>query len=104
MLIAGPAPLQETGARAGGPAAALVSHSPPLTLNQARAMQETVAAMGPVEPPHPVLPSVMLRENAGGGVREGPTRAQTIFDNGLNALVILFLGWIITLVLPRQGT
>jgi hypothetical protein len=81
----------------------MISQSFPLTLRETRAMQETVAAVKPVETPHPVLPSVWLRTVVEGGIQKGPTTGQTLLDTGLNILVILFLGWITALVIRRPG-
>ncbi len=64
-------------------------------------MQEAIAAVRPVEPPHPVLPSVWLRSIAEEGRRDGPTTAQAVLDTGLNVFVMVFLGWVVTLVVRR---
>ena len=101
VLLAGPAPYSEATHFGGSPAAALVSQSPPVSLQEARAMQEAIATTGPVEPPHPVLPSVWLRSIAEEGLPQGPTRAQAILDTGLNVFVMLFVGWVIALVVRR---
>ena len=103
ILIAGPAPFQQTSPLVGSPAVAMISQSYPLTLRETRAMQETVAAVKPVETPHPVLPSVWLRTVVEGGIQKGPTTGQTLLDTGLNILVILFLGWITALVIRRPA-
>ncbi|UCE63320.1 MAG: hypothetical protein JSU59_10690, partial [Nitrospirota bacterium] len=103
ILIAGPAPFQQTSPLAGSPAVAMISQSHPLTLRETRAMQETVGAVKPVETPHPVLPSVWLRTVVEGGIQKGPTTGQTLLDTGLNILVILFLGWITALVIRRPA-
>jgi hypothetical protein len=101
ILIAGPAPFQQTSPLVGSPAVAMKSQSYPLTLRETRMMQETIAAVKPVETPHPVLPSVWLRTVVEGGMQKGPTTSQTLLDTGLNLLVILFLGWITALVIRR---
>ena len=101
ILIAGQAPFQQTSPLVGSPAVAMISRSHPLTLRETRAMQETVAAVKPVETPHPVLPSVWLRTVVEGGIQKGLTTGQTLLDTGLNILVILFLGWITALVIRR---
>ncbi|MFQ5992710.1 MAG: glycine betaine ABC transporter substrate-binding protein, partial [Nitrospiraceae bacterium] len=87
VLLAGPAPYSEATHLGGSPAAALISQSPPVSLEEARAMQEAIATIGPVEPPHPVLPSVWLRSIAEGGLPQGPTTAQAMLDTGLNVFV-----------------
>ncbi len=101
VLIAGPAPHLETGPFAGSPAAALISQGPPLTLKEARAMQESIDAVRSVEPPHPALPSVWLRSIADEGAREGPGMAQAILDTSLNVGAMIFLGWVMALVVRR---
>ena len=101
ILIAGRAPLQRSSPLAGSPAVAMISQSHPLSLRETRAMQETIAAVKPVETPHPVLPSVWLRTVVEGGKQNGPTTVQTLLDTSLNILVILFLGWVAVLVIRR---
>ena len=104
ILIAGPAPFQQTSPLVGSPAVAMISRSHPLTLRETGSMQESIAAVKPVETPHPALPSVWLRTVVEGGIQKGPTTGQTLLDTSLNILVILFLGWIVALVVRRPAS
>ena len=53
IVIAGPSPITSPGPLGGGPATALLTQNPPITLEQANALAQ---AIGNMEPPDPMLP------------------------------------------------
>jgi len=95
IVIAGPSPKTTSpGPLGGGPGGALLTQNPPLSIEQANALAQ---AIGNLEPPDPMLPSVWLRSLVQGpSTKEGKT-GHDLLDTGLNIAILVFLGWLGTI-------
>jgi len=89
VVLAG-ATAQANALVSGGPAAALPSAGKPLTAAEAEALAE---AVGTLELPDPVLPAAAAPPAAA----EASAINEAALDTALNVLVLLFLGWLVTL-------
>ncbi len=100
VLIAGPTPQSGKALRSGGPAGALPSQSPPVTVEQA----QKLAGFFPLtEAPDPSLPSIWIRQLQGAPYGGGPQSGGAIMDTVLSVFAGLFLLWIGALVLRRPS-
>jgi hypothetical protein len=95
VLLAGPSrrPLREV--LRPGPGSALLVEALPLPIEEVRLLAE---ATGVPEWPDPVLPVAWT----GGAQTEGPSKSNTTLNTVLNVLVLLFLGWLVSLVARRS--
>ena len=100
VVLAGPSPSFTAGPLGGGPAAALLTQNPPLTVEQADALAK---ASGNPEPPDPILPSVWVRSFLESQETGQLTAGQNLLDTTLNIGIILFLGWLGVLVIRGQN-
>lgn len=96
VVLAGPSPSFTPGPLGGGPAAALLTQNPPLTVEQADALAK---AIGNPEPPDPILPSVWVRSLLEYQETGKLTTGQNLLDTALNIGIIVFLGWLGVLVI-----
>ena len=58
-------------------------------------------AIGNMEPPDPILPSVWLRSLVHGPSTSEVTTDHDLLDTGLNLAIIVFLGWLGVILLRR---
>ncbi len=100
VVLAGPSPSFAPGPLGGGPAAALLTQNPPLTVEQANALAK---AIGNPEPPDPILPSVWVRSLEDFQETGKLTAGQNLLDTTLNIGIIVFLGWLGVLVIRGQN-
>jgi glycine betaine/choline ABC-type transport system substrate-binding protein len=98
IVLAGPSPSFSAGPQAGGPAGALLTKNLPLTAEQAYALAK---AIGILEPPDPLLPSVWVRSLVETQETGKLTAGQNLLDTTLNIGILLFLGWLGVLVMRR---
>jgi glycine betaine/choline ABC-type transport system substrate-binding protein len=98
IVFASPSPNIGPGPLGGGPAAALLTQNPPLTVEQANALAQ---AIGNPEPPDPILPSVWMRSVVQSHAAHEGTTGQNLLDTVLNAGIIVFLVWVGMLVIRR---
>ncbi len=98
VLLAGPAPSTGPMGAAGGPASTLASAAQPLVPEKVHALS---TASGALEAPDPVLPSAWMQSTSD-AVNDEPVH-QVLYTI-LNALVLLFVGWLIWLVVRRDRT
>ncbi|NKB80520.1 MAG: hypothetical protein GKS05_01215 [Nitrospirales bacterium] len=101
VVLAGPSPSFAPGPLGGGPAAALLTQNPPLTVEQADALAK---AIGNLEPPDPILPSVWVRSLMESQETGKLTAGQNLLDTTLNIGIIVFLGWLGVLVIRGQNS
>ena len=100
VVVAGPSPSFTPGPLGGGPAAALLTQNPPLSIEQADALAK---AIGNLEPPDPILPSVWVRSLVDSQETGQLTAGQNLLDTTLNIGIILFLGWLGVLVIRGKN-
>ena len=98
IVIAGPSPITSPGPLGGGPGAALLTRNPPISIEQANALAQ---AIGNMEPPDPILPSVWLRSVVQGPGTSEATTGHDLLDTGLNIAILVFLGWLGVLLIRR---
>ena len=99
IVIAGPSPKITPGPLGGGPGGALLPQNPPVTIEQANALAQ---AIGNLEPPDPMVPSVWLRTLVQGpGTKEGESE-HDFHDTSLNIAILAFLGWLGLLLIRRS--
>jgi osmoprotectant transport system substrate-binding protein len=96
VVLAGPGRQPHPSGMRGGPAAALLVEAKPISVEQAELLSE---ATGVPELPDPVLPASLL-----GASDTTDAEDHEVMDTVLNALVILFLGWLVMQLLsPASG-
>ncbi len=98
IVIAGPSPITSPGPLGGGPGAALLTRNPPISIEQANALAQ---AIGNMEPPDPILPSVWLRSVVQGPGTSEATTGHELLDTGLNIAILVFLGWLGVMLIRR---
>jgi osmoprotectant transport system substrate-binding protein len=97
VVLAGPSQRAHAAALKGGPAAAMPGEAEPLSPQQAKLLAD---ATGVAELPDPVLPAAWTR----GAANEDELVSHEVVDTVLNALVIVFLGWLVMLVVNTPRT
>ena len=96
LLLAGPARAVGPVGAAGGPATTLLSAAQPLLPGKVHAL---ASATGALEAPDPVLPTAWLQSTA--APREEGSGNQVLYTVA-NALVLLYVGWLVWLVVRRD--
>ena len=92
VVLAGPSRQPHPTGLKGGPAAALLVEAKPISLEQAELLAD---ATGVPELPDPILPAAHL-----GTPDRSDEEDHAVLDTVLNALVVVFLGWLVMLMLP----
>ena len=96
VVLAGPSRQPHPTGLKGGPAAALLVETKPISLEQAELLAD---ATGVPELPDPILPAAHL-----GAPDASDAEDHAALDTALNALVVVFLGWLVTLMAPSAPT
>ena len=75
-----------------------MTRNPPISIEQANALAQ---AIGNMEPPDPILPSVWLRSVVQGPGTSEATTGHELLDTGLNIAILVFLGWLGVMLIRR---
>lgn len=95
VVLAGPSRHPHPTGMKGGPAAALLVEAKPISIEQAELLGE---ATGVPELPDPILPAAHL-----GAPDTSDAEDTAVVDTLLNALVVVFLGWLAVQLLPTTA-
>jgi glycine betaine/choline ABC-type transport system substrate-binding protein len=94
VVLAGPSRHPHPSGLKGGPAAALLVEAKPISVEQAQLLAD---ATGVPELPDPILPAAHL-----GAPDTSEAEGNAVMDTVLNALVMLFLGWLAWQLVPKS--